>query len=181
MNPIRIACLAFLAGACLPIVQAQSDTPRIAAASGSRMEVLEIYEEGKQRLAPRWHGLRMLDGAAVFIRKEMPKGEKGRVDVWLHRELAAPQYHEKEKSYLSVRERFMADCGARRLGLAEWVYYAGRFGEGQVIKRANTEQPELNSALPDSLEEQVLSIACPIKQRKVFAKAKKPPKPKAES
>lgn len=183
MPRIRIACLALLAGTHTLVAQAQSDALRPTATlrEHPRLELQEIYAEGKQRLAPRWRGLRMLDGVAVFIRQEMPKAEKGQVGVWLHRELAAPHYHEKEKSYFSIRERFVVDCNMHRLGLAEWAYYAGHFGEGQVVARANVEQPELNSVLPDSLEEQVVGIACPAKPRKAPAKAKKPLKPKTES
>jgi len=179
MTPIRIACLAFLAGACAPAMQAQSETLRATALvrERTRIEAQEIYTEGVQRLAPRWRGLRVLDDAAVFIRSETSKAEKSHVNVWLDRELLSPRYHEKEKSYLSIRERFVVDCSTRRLGPAEWAYYAERFGEGQVVTRDKSEQPELNSSLPDSLEEQVVSIACPQKQRKsAVAKAKKTPK-----
>lgn len=179
MNPIRIVCLALLASACMSTVQAQSEALRSIASARerTRIEVQGIYAEGEHRLAPRWRGLRMLDDTAVFIRQEVSKAEKGQVSVWLDRELVVPRYHEKEKPYFSMHERFVADCRARRLGLAEWAYYSRQFGEGQVVMRDTTGQPELNSTLPDSLEEQVVSIACSPKQRKTsVAKAKKPPK-----
>lgn len=191
MNPIRIACLALLASTCTSTVQAQSEALRstTSARERTRIEAQEIYAEGAYRLAPRWRGVRMLDDAAVFIRQEVPKVDKGQVSVWLGRELVTPRYYEKEKPYLSMRERFVADCRTRRLGLSEWAYYSGQFGEGQVVTRDKTGQPELNSTLPDSLEEQVVGIACSPKQRKTpVAKAKKhqslpppPLKPKKKS
>jgi hypothetical protein len=182
MNLIRIVCLAFLAGAYALAIQAQSETlcTTALACERTRIETQDIYMQGVQRLAPRWHGLRTLDDAAVFIRSETSKAEKGHVSVWLDRELVAPRYHEKEMPYLSMRERFVVDCNARQLGLAEWAYYSERFGEGQVVTRNKSGQAELNSPLPDSLEEQVVGIACPQKQRKTSV-AKKKKTPKAES
>lgn len=165
------------------MAQAQDDFARARAAASEqvRVELEEIYAQGEQKLAPPWRGLRVLENAAVFIRAETAPAGKRPVSIWIDRELPVPGYHEKEKPYVSVRERHVADCGARRLGLAEWVYYSGRYGTGAVVARDRNAQPEMSEPLPDSLEEQIHGIACPKPVPKPVPKPKKPAKPKTDA
>lgn len=144
-----------------------------AAREQARTELEEMYTQGQQKLAPPWRGLRVEEDAAVFLRAETAPAGKKQVFVWVDRELPGPAYFEKEKPYVSVRERFVADCGAHRLGLAEWVYYSGRYGSGSLVARDRNTQPEMRETLPDSLEEQIRNAACPKPAPKPAPKPKK--------
>jgi hypothetical protein len=139
----------------------------------ARTELEEIYAQGQLKLAPPWRGLSVEEDAAVFVRSESPPGIKGQASVWVDRELPVPGYFEKEKPYVSVRERFVADCSGRRLGLAESVYYSGRYGSGALVTHDRNAQPEMKETLPDSLEEQIRSAACPKPAPKPAPKPKK--------
>lgn len=167
---LRAASLAFLAAAPV-LAHAQNDFDFARAATAARerarMELEEIYAQGQQKLTPPWRGLSVQDDGAVFIRAETVSAGKNQVSIWTDRELPVPGYVDKEKPYISVRERFVADCGTRRLGLVEWVYYSGRYGSGAMITHEQNAQPDMREILPDSLEEQIRSVACP----------KPPPKP----
>lgn len=185
-GPVSIASIAWLALlAVFPaVVHAQEEfnfaRASTAAREQARTELEEIYSQGAQKLAPPWRGLRVLDDAAVFIRAETAAAGKNQVSIWTDRELPVPGYFEKEKPYVSIRERFIADCSARRLGLAEWVYYSGRYGSGAVVTRDRNAQPEMNESLPDSLEEQIRGVACPKPAPKPAPKPKKAVKPKTD-
>lgn len=176
MNPFRFFRAAgFAAIAVLPsFALAQGEVARAVAAAHdqARKELEEIYAYGTQKLAPPWRGLLVQDDAAIFVRPESATPPaKGQGSVWTDRELPVPGYVDKEKPYVSVRERFVADCGGRKLGLAEWVYYSERYGSGAVVARDRNAQPEMTQPLPDSLEEQIHTAACP-------KPVPKPPKPK---
>ncbi|HEX7650925.1 MAG TPA: surface-adhesin E family protein [Noviherbaspirillum sp.] len=178
---LRAAGLALIAA--LPALsQAQDDfdfkRAQSAASDRARKEMEEIYSQGEQKLAPPWRGLRMQDDAAVFIRAETASAGKNQVSIWTERELAVPDYFEKEKPYSSVRERFVVDCGARRLGVAEWAYYSGRYASGAVVAHDRNAQPDMSEFLPDSLESQIHAVACPKPPPKPVRKPKKPVKPK---
>ena len=180
---LRAAGLALIAA--FPVMMyAQNDfnvaRASMAARERARTELEEIYAQGAQKLAPPWRGLRVQDDAAIFIRAETSATGKNQVSIWMDRELPVPGYFEKEKPYVSIRERFVADCGARRLGLAEWVYYSGRYGSGAVVARDRNAQPEMNESLPDSLEEQIRGVACPKPAPKPAPKRKKVAKPKTD-
>lgn len=186
MIPLRLLRAAGVALiAAVPAMAHANDFDFARAASAAReqarTELEEIYAQGQQKLAPPWRGLGVMDDAAVFIRAETASAGKNQVSIWTDRELPVPGYFEKEKPYVSVRERFVADCAAHRLGLVEWVYYSDRYGSGAMVVHDRNAQPEMRETLPDSLEEQIRSIACPKPAPKPAPKPrKKIAKPKAE-
>lgn len=171
--------------AALPALsQAQDDfdfkRAQTAASDRARKEMEEIYSQGEQKLAPPWRGLRMQDDGAVFIRAETASAGKNQVSIWTERELPVPDYFEKEKPYSSMRERFVVDCGAHRLGVAEWAYYSGRYASGAVVAHDRNAQPDMSEFLPDSLESQIHTVACPKPAPKPVRKPKKHVKPKTD-
>jgi hypothetical protein len=177
----RAAGLALIAA--LPVLsQAQDDfdfkRAQTAASNRARKEMEEIYSQGEQKLAPPWRGLRMQDDGAIFIRAETASAGKSQVSIWTERELPVPDYFEKEKPYSSVRERFVVDCNSRRLGVAEWAYYSGRYASGAVVAHDKNAQPDMTEFLPDSLESQIHAVACPKPAPKLVRKPKKSVKPK---
>lgn len=182
MNPSRFLLAGGLALFAALTASAQEGFARAAeeAANRSRAELEELYAQGEQKLAPPWRGLRVTDDAAVFVRADPTPAGKNQVTIWTERELPVPGYFEKEKPYLSVRERFVAECNARRIGLAEWVYYSGRYGSGAPVARDRIAQPEMSEPLPDSLEEQIHGAACPKPLPKSPAPKPKPKKAAAK-
>jgi len=131
-----------------------------------------LYERGLQEMAPNWHGLGKTHDAAVFIHKQIRKTDNGMFAVWMHRELPGPGYIEKERAYLSTRDRIVVDCKNARIGATDMTYYSERFGNGAVVW-ATRKKPEMIEVVPDSVEDLLVKTACTPKPRKTA------PKPKA--
>lgn len=136
-------------------------------------------ERGQQEMAPTWRKLGQSHKAAVFLHKEVKKAENGRVAVWTHSELPATEYLEKEKPYLSTRERMLVDCKSARFGLSEQTFYAEHFGRGAIVATNRFRNADMLDAVPDSLEETLVKTVCASKPRKTAIR--KPVAPKAEA
>jgi hypothetical protein len=159
---------------------AASEPVNDAATAMNRMPVSaeSLYREGESGMGKAWQGLRKLDESAVFLHRDVRKGEKETVYVWTGREFVDPHYHEKEKPYLSTRERLVIDCAGMRAGVTESAFYEKRFGAGEPIARVQ-QKPEMIDILPDSIEEQMHHIACakpaPKPVKPVMKTASRPP------
>ncbi|RZI43137.1 hypothetical protein EGT07_09825 [Herbaspirillum sp. HC18] len=162
------AALALAFGAC------QSHAQQ----SYSSAELDSLYERGQREMAPNWRGLGKTHEAAVFIHNDVRKADNGLLAVWMHYELPAPEYVEKEKSYLSTRDRMLVDCKSSRTGTTDSTYYADRFAHGAVVL-SNRKKPEMMEVVPDSIEELLLKTACAAKPRSTPPK-RKVPKPSKE-
>ncbi|TFV88425.1 hypothetical protein E4K72_21920, partial [Oxalobacteraceae bacterium OM1] len=127
-----------------------------------------LYAQGQQALPDGWKPLARTERAAVFVHRES-RPVDGKLAVWVHSELAAPEYFEKDMAYVSMRERMLVDCKAERTGSAEWIAYPARFAGGTVVAREKRDK-EMSDAVPDSLEAQLLKSVCAPKPR--------PPAPK---
>lgn len=137
-----------------------------------------LYDQGVREMAPNWRGLGKTHDAAVFIHKDIRKTDKGRVAVWTHHELPAPEYLEKEKAYLSTRDRMLIDCKASTLGTSDLAYYSQRFARGAVVGTNRMKGVEMIEVMPDSIEELLVKTVCAPAPRKPAAKSVA--KPKAE-
>jgi hypothetical protein len=144
------------------------------AQAGPDPSIDTLYEQGQWQISPHWRGLGKTHDTAVFLHNEPRKTADGRVAVWRDREFAFAEYIEKEKAYLSTRERVLVDCKTRRFGISDWSYYAGRFGSGAVIATRRVASADMKEAVPDSLEERIVKIVCAPKSRVAT-----PPKTKA--
>lgn len=131
-----------------------------------------LYELGLREMAPNWRGLGKTHDAAVFIHNNVRKGDKGRIAVWTHHELPAAEYLEKEKPYLSTRDRVLVDCKAATLGTSDLTYYSERFAHGAVVGTSRMKGVELREVMPDSIEELLVKTACPAPPAKPAPKAK---------
>jgi len=131
----------------------------------ARDTVEDLYLRGQHEMAPNWRPLGKTHDAAIFIHKDIRKGDKGETFVWTHRELPSAEYFEKEKPYLSTRERMILDCKGARIGVADTSMYAERFGGGAVVGTSRTRNPDMVDVVPDSMEDQILKIACAPKPR----------------
>lgn len=89
----------------------------------------------------------------------------GRIAAWLHRELISTEYFEKEKPYLSIRERLLADCKSGRLGITDVTYYGERFAKGAIVGTSKYTAPDMKDPVPDSIEDQILRNLCAAKAR----------------
>jgi len=137
--------------------------------SGQALDAL--YEHGLREMAPNWRGLGKTHEAAVFIHSEVRKTDNGRLAVWMHQELSAPEYIEKETSYLSTRDRMVVDCRTARIGKTDMAYYAERFAHGQVVWTSR-KQAEMIEVVPDSIEELLVKVVCAPKLRIATPKTK---------
>jgi hypothetical protein len=142
----------------------------------------ELYERGQRELPPRWQPLGKSHAGAVFLHQDIRKDESGRLAVWLHRDLPAVEYFEKEKPYLSTRERVLVDCKTARVGTTDLSYYDQRFAGGAMVGTNRTKNPDMTDVVPDSIEDRLVRIACAPKPRNGAAPKKKAkaPKPAAE-
>jgi hypothetical protein len=145
----------------LSLAHASDEPVNDAAAAMNRVPVsaASLYREGESGMGKAWQGLRKLEESAVFLHRDVRKADKDMVYVWTGKEFVYPHYHEKEKPYLSTRERIVIDCAGMRAGVTESVFYEKRFGTGEPIARAQ-QRPDMIDILPDSMEEQMHHIAC---------------------
>jgi hypothetical protein len=135
-----------------------------------------LYDQGMREMAPNWRGLGKTHDAAIFIHNDVRKADKGRLSVWTHHELSATEYLEKEKAYLSTRDRMLIDCKASTLGTSNLAYYSQRFARGAVVGTTRIKGVEMTEVMPDSIEELLVKTVCAPAPRKAAAK----PKAKAE-
>jgi hypothetical protein len=136
-----------------PVNDAETAMNRVPVSAAS------LYREGESGMGKAWQGLRKLDESAVFLHRDVRKADKDMVYVWTGKEFVYPHYHEKEKPYLSIRERIVIDCAGMRAGVTESAFYEKRFGTGEAIARVQ-QRPDMIDILPDSIEEQMHHIAC---------------------
>jgi hypothetical protein len=132
-----------------------------------------LYRQGEFTMGPSWQGLRKLEDSAVFLHRDARRPDKDAAYVWVDKEFVHPGFYEKEKPYLSMRNRVLIDCAGMRSGVAESAYYQRRFGEGEAFARV-LQKPDMTDILPDSMEEQMHRIACAPKEgAKLATKAEK--------
>jgi hypothetical protein len=174
MNRFITATL-LLALAHAGAAHAQNASPGLPTAPAGPADAVDtLYEQGRQAMAPNWRGLRKLAGEAVFIHNDVKRTAEGRLAVWTHHEFVAPEYLEKEKAYLSARERVVIDCKGERMGIADSAYYTGRFGAGAIVAKNRMASPDMTELLPDSMEAELVKTACAPKARAPLRKTKKP-------
>ncbi len=135
-----------------------------------------LYERGAQEAAPNWRGLGKTHNAAVFVHHDIRKSGNAYLAVWTDHELPAPEYFQKEKAYLSTRERVLIDCKAMRIGITNIAYYAEHFGKGEIVATSKTASPDMEEVIPDSLEDQLVRTACAPKPRPKPVRKAKPAK-----
>lgn len=145
----------------------------MAAAQQSPAGVDALYAQGQRDMSPSWRGIGKSHDVAVFMHNDRRRESDGRIAVWMHRELAFPEYFEKEKPYLSTRERLLADCKARRLGIMDAAYYGERFAKGAIVGSAKFKSPDMTEPVPDSIEDQVLRQICAPKARQAPSQRQK--------
>lgn len=162
MNKILPGCIGLLLAASVTQVSGQPISDKA---------LDELYERGQREMAPNWRGLGKTRESAVFIHQDIRKADNGTLAVWMHHELPAPGYIEKEKPYLSTRDRMLVDCKGSRTGTSDIAYYAERFGFGAVVWTVRR-KPELAEVVPDSIEELLVKVVCAPKPRKAVKKAK---------
>lgn len=162
MNKILGGCIVLSLAASMPHAFAQPYSDKT---------LDELYERGQREMAPNWRALGKTHESAVFIHQDVRKAGNGMLAVWVHHELPAPAYIEKEKPYLSTRDRMLVDCKASRAGAADIAYYTERFGFGAVVWTARR-MPEMADVVPDSIEELLVKVVCAPKPRKAPQKAK---------
>lgn len=164
----------FLAGAAAALLACAAQ-----AQPGVSQEVDALYDRGQREMAPNWRPLGKTNDAAVFIHNDIRKADNGMLAVWVHFELPAPEYIEKEKPYLSTRDRMVVDCKGLRVGPADSTYYAERYGHGAVVW-SNRRKPDMVDAVPDSIEEHLIKTVCAPKTKVKTAAKRKPAPPKQE-
>ena len=172
MNKILAGCIGLSLAAGMMQASAQSF---------SDQALDELYERGQRAMAPNWRGLGKTRESAVFIHEDIRKADNGMLAVWTHHELPAPGYIEKEKPYLSTRDRMLVDCKGSRTATSDVAYYAERFGYGAVVGTARR-KPELIEVVPDSIEALLVKVVCDAKPKpqKAAKKAKAAPQPSKE-
>jgi hypothetical protein len=150
-------------------------TGAVSAQSDMRFPAVDsLYEQGQREMAPKWRGLGKMPDAAVFLHQTVKKRENGQLAVWTHRELSMPEYLEKEKGYLSMRERSLIDCKGSMVGVTDALYYSAHFGNGAVVAMNRGKPVEMAEVVPDSIEERLVNVACaPKPPRKPVRKIKK--------
>lgn len=155
---------------CIAIAMTIGASPSFAQANADKT-LDSLYERGQREMAPNWRGLGKTQESAVFIHQDIRKGDNGMLSVWTHHELPAPGYIDKEKPYLSTRDRMLVDCKGGRTGTTDIAYYSERFGFGSVVGTARR-KAELADVVPDSIEELLLKVVCAPKPVKTPPKAK---------
>jgi len=148
----------------------------VAAQHDPRKSLESLSERGQSEMAPNWRSLGITHKSAVFMHQDIRKTDKSTLAVWTHYELPVAEYLEKEKKYLSTRERMLVDCSASRLGVSDQAYYAQHFARGEVVGTNRIRNVEWQEAVPDSIEELLVKTVCAPKPRKAAAKAKAPEK-----
>jgi len=162
MNKLLAGCIAvsIIVAAPQTFAQAYGDNP-----------LDSLYERGQREMAPNWRGLGKTHESAVFVHQDTRKVENGMLSVWTHHELPAPGYIDKEKPYLSTRDRMLVDCKGARTGTTDIAYYSERFGYGMVVATAHR-KAELADVVPDSIEELLMKVVCTPKAGRPAKKAK---------
>jgi hypothetical protein len=156
MNKILAGCIGLSLVAGMTQASAQSFSDKA---------LDDLYERGQREMAPNWRGLGKTRESAVFIHEDIRKADNGVLAVWMHHELPAPGYIEKEKPYLSTRDRMLVDCKGSRTGISDVAYYAERFGFGAVVWTVRR-KPELAEVVPDSIEALLVKVVCESKPSK---------------
>lgn len=136
-----------------------------AANPGPPPSIDTLYEQGTRQMPPPWLGLGKTHEAAVFLHNDTRKAEKGHVAVWRGREFAFTEYLDKQTAYLSSRERVLVDCKNHVIGISDQTYYADRFASGPTVGTRKFTVPAMVAVVPDSLDAQLLKIACAPKPR----------------
>ncbi|WP_420476264.1 surface-adhesin E family protein [Noviherbaspirillum sp. ST9] len=163
---------------CIAAAMAISASPSFAQANGDKI-LDSLYERGQREMAPNWRGLGKTRESAVFVHQEIRKADNGMLSVWTHHELPSPGYIDKEKHYLSTRDRMLVDCKGARTGTTDVAYYSERFGFGAVVGTSRS-KAELADVVPDSIEELLLKVVCAPKPAKAPQKAKSTTPPAKE-
>lgn len=136
-----------------------------------------LAERGQQEMAPNWRILGVTHKAAVFMHNDVRKSDAGRLAVWTHNEMPVVEYLEKEKAYLSMRERMLVECSSRKIGISDQAYYADRFARGAAVGANRIRGVEMQEVIPDSIEDMLVKTVCAPKPRKPsVTKAKAPAK-----
>ncbi len=164
----------FITGSALLSLACLAGAANVQADAGQSVDTL--YEQGPRQLASSWRGLGKTHGAAVFIHNDIRKTDNARLAVWTHHELPAPEYFEKEKAYLSTRERMVVDCKNAKVGASDISYYAQRFGKGEIVGSERMKKTDVTDVVPDSIEEQLVKAVCAPKPRRAPARKAKTPK-----
>ena len=162
MNKILAQCIAVSIAATAPQAFAQEYGDKA---------LDTLYERGQREMAPNWRPLGKTRDSAVFVHQDVRKVDNGMLSVWTHHELPAPGYIEKEKPYLSTRDRMLVDCKGARTGISDIAYYSERFGFGTVVGTVRR-RAELAEVVPDSIEELLVTVVCAPKPRKAAQKSK---------
>lgn len=144
----------------------------VAAQPDSRKALESLSERGQSEMAPGWRHVGITHKSAVFMHQDIRKTDRGTLAVWTHNELPVAEYLEKEKKYVSTRERMLVDCKASRLGVSDQAYYAQHFARGEVVGTNRISNVEWQEAVPDSIEELLVKTVCAPKPRKAAAKSK---------
>lgn len=146
-----------------------------AAQPDPRKSLDTLIERGQQEMATNWRSLGVTHKAAVFMHNDVRKSASGQLAVWTHHEMPFMEYLEKERAYLSMRERMLVECAAGRIGISDQAFYAERFARGALVGANRIRSVEMQEVVPDSIEEMLLKIVCAPKPRKTPV-----PKPKAK-
>lgn len=170
MNKFLASCIAMSVAACAPLA--------LARASGDS-NIDSLYERGQREMAPNWRALGKTHESAVFVHQNVRTMDNGMLSVWTHHELPGAEYIDKEKRYLSTRDRMIVDCKGGRTGTTDITYYSERFGFGTVVG-TERRKVELTDAVPDSIEELLVKVVCVAKPAKPPKKAKPAPEPAKE-
>ncbi|OWW19694.1 surface-adhesin E family protein [Noviherbaspirillum denitrificans] len=164
---------------CVAVAITLGASPSFAEANEDK-SLDSLYERGQKELAPNWRGLGKTHASAVFVHQDVRKADGGMLAVWTHHELPAPGYVDKEKPYLSTRDRMLVDCKGVRTGTTDVAYYSERFGFGMVVG-TERRKAELTDAVPDSIEELLVKAVCTsAKPAKVARKTKSAEAPAKE-
>ena len=155
---------------CIAVSTAMASPQSFAEANGDKT-LDSLYERGQREMAPNWHGLGKTHDSAVFVHQDVRKVDNGMLSVWTHHELPAPEYIDKEKPYISTRDRMLVDCKAGRTGTTDIAYYSERFGFGMVMGTLQSKS-KLADVVPDSIEELLLKVVCASKPGKAPQKSK---------
>lgn len=170
MTPSRFRILAGLAA----ILLSQSSPAASQHGAGS---IDDLYTQGQREMPASWRGVGKSHDAAVFMHNDRRREGDGRIAAWMHRELASAEYFEKEKPYLSIRERVLVDCKASRLGITDVAYYGERFARGAVVGGTKFKAPDMSDPVPDSIEDQAVRILCAPKARQAPSQRQKAASP----
>jgi len=125
----------------------------------------DLYQQGQLTLLPDWKPLGKNYRAAVFVQSAPPRTAATYLAAWTDYELPFPEYYEKEKAYLSIRERMLLDCKGGKAGISSASFYAGQFGSGAIVAVKREDKPDMLDVVPDSIEDRLLKQVCPAPKR----------------